>query len=449
MPNIGAVAPQSAEIDCRAGLDDLHRVLRRPGCPSILLDGSGGFENKWSCGPLLAVEARRIDPGHAGFDACLLEIDRRVRERRRWGGSGDTGVAMLVSYEAPAPAGPRDGSRLPGVVAFSVDGSVRLPRPSIARVTLRADDAGESARRFEALVDTVRRAGFEADAAAPLRLCGKPRTSLPREAYLRAVESVRDHIARGDIYQANLCQQFQGRCRGDAFELYRGLNRAAPAPRSAFLETDRFALVSISPEMFLSIDGDRVETQPIKGTRPRGASASEDRAAIDELLGSSKDRAELLMIVDLERNDLGRVCRTGTVQTPELTALRSFATVHHLVARVRGRLKAEVDLQALLRATFPGGSITGAPKIRAMEILRELEPCARGYFTGSLFWFGDDGTTDSSILIRTLTVADGRFYLGAGGGVVADSDPEAEWRESNLKARAPARALGFDPEEAR
>jgi para-aminobenzoate synthetase component 1 len=275
-------------------------------------------------------------------------------------------------------------------------------------------------------------------------------TSLPREEYLSAVRTLKRHITRGDIYQANLCQQFRLGCSGDELELYRELATRAPAPRSAFFDTGRVRLVSVSPETFLTLDASgRIATHPIKGTRPRGASEAADREQRESLLRSPKDHAELLMIVDLERNDLGRVCRTGSVRVTGLAALRSFATVHHLVASVEGRLEPGIDMVDLLRASFPGGSITGAPKLRAIELLAGVEPVRRGWFTGSLFWFGDDGTTDSSILIRSLVLRDGRAWLGAGGGIVADSDPEEEWRESNHKARALAEALGFDPEEAR
>ena len=215
------------------------------------------------------------------------------------------------------------------------------------------------------------------------------------------------------------------------------------------METPDFALASLSPETFLRSRSPReIETWPIKGTRPRGSSPAADRAASAELLHSEKDRAELLMIVDLERNDLSRVCKAGTVEVTELAGLRSFPAVHHLVACVRGSLRDDADVAAILRATFPGGSITGAPKIRAQQILRELEPAQRGFFTGSLFWFGDDGRLDSSILIRSWVFGEGQAFLGAGGGIVADSEPEEEWHESNHKARALATALGFDPEEA-
>jgi anthranilate/para-aminobenzoate synthase component I len=275
------------------------------------------------------------------------------------------------------------------------------------------------------------------------------RTSLGRDAYLRAVTRVREHIACGDIYQANLTQRFDLPFNDDPWSLYLALARATPAPRSAFVEASGLALASVSPEMFVDVDRDgRAETRPIKGTRPRGATPTDDARAAAELLASPKDRAELVMIVDVLRNDLGRVARTGSVDVPELLTLRSYAAVHHLVARVVARLRDGVTPGALLSAIFPGGSITGAPKERAIEILRELEPCSRGLYTGCLIWLDDDGSMASSILIRSAIVTAGRVHIGAGGGVVADSEPEAEWLEANAKARALTRVLGFDPEEA-
>jgi anthranilate/para-aminobenzoate synthase component I len=260
---------------------------------------------------------------------------------------------------------------------------------------------------------------------------------------------VKQYIARGDVYQANLTQRFDAPFAADPWELYRSLAAATPAPRSAYIEVPGLALVSASPEMFVDVDaGGVAETRPIKGTRPRGATPREDAQAAAELLASTKDRAELVMIVDVLRNDLGRISSIGTVAVPELLALRSFAAVHHLVARVVSKLRDDVTPSALVAAVFPGGSVTGAPKERAIELLGELEPCPRGLYTGSLFWFDDDGSTASSILIRSAVVTAGRVHIGAGGGVVADSDPEAEWSEANAKARALTRALGFDPEEA-
>jgi len=260
---------------------------------------------------------------------------------------------------------------------------------------------------------------------------------------------VQRHIAAGDIYQANLTQRLSCDFDGDPWALYRGLTESTQAPRSAFIDAGEWALASVSPETFVDVGKDDVATTlPIKGTRPRGETPEEDEALKRDLLASEKDRAELTMIVDLERNDLGRVAKTGTVEVRELAALKTYPAVHHLVATVTATLKAGTGFEDLVRAVFPGGSITGAPKRRAVSILEELEPVPRGFYTGSLFFLDDDGSTWSSILIRSVVVARGVAHLGAGGGVVADSDPEEEWMESNAKARALTRVLGFEPEEA-
>jgi len=411
----------------------------------MLLDGSGSLGHAWDIGPLVAVDPACVAYADGELPDGLARLERLVDQRRTAGGSAETGIAALVAYELfddprPTHAGP---VRL---VVLTVDRSVRIRKGSEALLSARDRFQLDPLRlRLEALRGRTPR-----EAATPLRCLGQPKTSLARTAYLKAVERVKNHIAEGDIYQANLCQRFSVECEGDPFAAYAKMTSATPAPRSAFVETPWFALVSVSPETFLRANrAGIVETWPIKGTRPRGATPAEDRAAAAQLMASEKDQAELLMIVDLERNDLSRVCRAGSVEVPELAALRSYPAVHHLVARVRGRLAADVGVRDLLRATFPGGSITGAPKIRAMEILRELEPVPRGFFTGSLFWFGDDGTLDSSILIRSWVFAGGRGWLGAGGGIVADSEPDEEWQESNHKARALTEALGFDPEEAR
>jgi para-aminobenzoate synthetase component 1 len=275
-------------------------------------------------------------------------------------------------------------------------------------------------------------------------------TSLPREAFLRSARSVLHHLREGDIYQANLTQRFRCPAAESAEGLFRRLRESAPAPRAALVRAGGRALVSVSPETFVDIAPDGfARTVPIKGTRPRGADPAADAAAVADLESSAKDRAELLMIVDLERNDLGRVSETGSVSVPELMAVRTYPAIHHLVATVTSRLRPGVGPQEWLAAVFPGGSVTGAPKRRAMEILASLEPVPRGWYTGALIWFDDDGWTRSSILIRSVVTHRGVAYVGSGGGIVVDSDPEAEWLEANHKARPLARALGFEPEEAR
>ena len=263
--------------------------------------------------------------------------------------------------------------------------------------------------------------------------------------YVETVARVREYIAAGDIFQVNLSQRFEVELPIPPYELYRRLRGINPAPFAAYLNFDGVAIVSASPERFLRLQGDVVDTRPMKGTRPRGLNAAEDDALAVELLDSVKDRAENVMIVDLERNDLGRVCRYGTVKVRELWTLEKYATVFQLTSTVEGRLRQDKGRIDLLKGTFPGGSITGAPKVRAMEIIDELEPTRRSVYTGSIGYLGFDGGMDSSIVIRTFIVKDGRAYFQVGGGIVWDSDPEGEYQETLDKARALIEALSLQP----
>ena len=266
-------------------------------------------------------------------------------------------------------------------------------------------------------------------------------SNFSREEYLRAVQRAREYIVAGDIYQVNLSQRFQAPWAAAPWELYQRLRAINHAPFAAYLDFGELAVVSASPERFLKLEGATIETRPIKGTRPRGRTPQEDRRLASELVASQKDRAEHIMIVDLERSDLGRVSETGSVTVDELMALEQYATVYHLTSTIRGRLRPGRTLAELLRATFPGGSITGAPKIRAMEIIDELEPTRRGVYTGSIGYFGFTGDLDLNIAIRTIVVKDGRASFQVGGGIVYDSDPEAEFQETLDKGRALMAAL--------
>lgn len=264
------------------------------------------------------------------------------------------------------------------------------------------------------------------------------------EAAAARVQAAIDLIHAGDIFQANITQRFLSRLPAglSPFDLWRRLCALSPAPFAAMASFGGAHLLSASPERFLKVDGGRVETRPIKGTRRRGATPAEDAALAAELQASAKDRAENLMIVDLLRNDLSRVCALGSVRVPTLCGLETFASVHHLVSVVEGALAPGRTAVDLLRASFPGGSITGAPKIHAMEIIHALEPARRGPYCGGVFRLGADGGLDSSIIIRTMVVgASGRVALQAGGGIVADSDPAAEVAEALTKARPLIRAL--------
>jgi len=268
------------------------------------------------------------------------------------------------------------------------------------------------------------------------------RSSFTHADYLAAVQRVIDYIYAGDIFQANFSQRFETPLNESPWTLYQRLRTRNAAPFAAYLDFPDALILSASPERFLRVSSTgHVETRPIKGTRPRGLGPEHDAALGRALTESPKDRAENLMIVDLLRNDLSRVCRPGTVRVPELFALERYATVHHLVSTVVGDLSDGIDPLDLLRAAFPGGSITGAPKLRAMEIIAELEPSQRGVYCGSIGYWSLSGELDTSIAIRTATVRNGRVYFSAGGGIVADSVPEQEYRETLDKARGLIDAL--------
>jgi para-aminobenzoate synthetase component 1 len=262
-----------------------------------------------------------------------------------------------------------------------------------------------------------------------------------REDYLAAVARAVEYIHAGDCFQVNVAQRLLHPATLPPLELYERLRRRNPAPFAGYFDLGDFVLASASPERFLRVAGGAVQTRPIKGTRPRGRTLKEDRQRAEELLASAKDRAENVMIVDLLRNDLGRVCAYGSVTVPAVCRLESFEYVHHLVSEVHGRLRPGLGPIDLLRAAFPGGSVTGAPKVRAMEIIAELEPTARGPYCGSLGYIGFDGGMDTNILIRTFTLGRGWAQFPVGGGIVADSTPENEYAETLHKAEGLVRAL--------
>jgi len=306
-------------------------------------------------------------------------------------------------------------------------------------------EAEERARRMAARMSVP--PPEQSAGPAPVRW----RSELSRPDYLDRVGQVLEYIRAGDIYQANFTQRFLADVDGtlDAYALYERLRRLSPAPFAAFLNCGpRLRLAGASPERFIRLRADRtIETRPIKGTRPRHPDPATDAAAAAELSASIKDRAENLMITDLLRNDLARVSEVGSVKVPVLFGLESFASVHHLVSVVTSRLLPGLGPVDLLRAACPGGSITGAPKIRAMQIIDELEVARRGAYCGSVAWIGFDGAMDSNIVIRTLSVTQDHVIAQAGGGIVADSDPAAEHEEMLVKARAQLRAAGELAEE--
>jgi para-aminobenzoate synthetase component 1 len=307
---------------------------------------------------------------------------------------------------------------------------------------------GERIARAGARLDAVR-ARLESPPRAtpahpPARAPGGARSTFSADGYRRAVEDVREAIRRGDIFQANLSQRWMlplPQAHTHVLALDDALRSVSPAPFAATLDLGDHAVLSASPELFLRRRGTSVETRPIKGTRPRGTTPAEDERLAAELQASAKDRAENVMIVDVLRNDLGRVCATGSVRVPELCALERFPQVWHLTSTVLGTLRAGLGPFDLLHACFPGGSITGAPKIRAMAVLEALEPVRRHLYTGAIGWIGWDGDADWNIAIRTATATRDAVYWSAGGGITADSDPDAEYRESLDKAEGVRQAL--------
>jgi para-aminobenzoate synthetase component 1 len=271
---------------------------------------------------------------------------------------------------------------------------------------------------------------------------GPPPASFDQSAYAKAMDTVVEEIAAGNLYQGCLTRRIERRFSGEPWDLYRQLRRTNPAPFACYFQLPEVAIAGCSPERFLKLSPDgQVESRPIKGTRPREAEADLDRQRRRELEGSEKDRAENLMIVDLVRNDLGRVCEIGSVHVDDLFSIEAYASVFQMVSTVRGRLRRDRDAVDLVRASFPPGSMTGAPKIAAMRILDRLEPVRRGIYSGAIGYFDVRGGMDLSVVIRTVLLRDGRAWVHTGGGIVADSVPEDEWRETQDKARPLLAAL--------
>ncbi len=308
---------------------------------------------------------------------------------------------------------------------------------------LPEQSAARSARARTRLAWALDRLAAPEPPPAPLPDLPAPKPDIDRATLMAMVARTVEYIHAGDIYQANISQRFRVALPGgyEPLSLYARLRRDNPAPFAAYLRFADTSIVSASPERFLRLQDGKVETRPIKGTRPRGRTPDEDRSLAEALATSEKDRSENLMIVDLLRNDLSRVCRPHSVEVPSLFAVESFATVHHLVSTVTGELEPGRGAVDLLRATFPGGSITGAPKIRAMEIIAELERNRRGPYCGSIGYVGFDGAMDTSITIRTIVCAGGTASFQVGGGIVADSEPAAEYQETLDKGRALIAAL--------
>lgn len=366
------------------------------------------------------------------------------------------GTAGFISYEygrrlERLPAPDVDDLGVPDAVLPLYDWVVACDHAS-DKAWLISTGAPETEPRARDIRARARAEGVLALLSRPAAARREPATQGPltfgsnfdRVAYVAAIARVVEYVLAGDIFQANVAQRFLADLPAgfDPWAFYRRLRRRNAAPFGAYLAFGDVTLASSSPERFLSVEGDKVEARPIKGTAKRWTDPIADGSSSRALLGSEKDRAENVMIVDLLRNDISRVCRPGSVEAPTLCGLETYASVHHLVSVVTGRLREGLGVVDLLRAGFPGGSITGAPKLRAMEIITEIERHARGVYCGSIGWIGFSGDADFNIAIRTATLSKGKALFQAGGGITALSDPAAEYDETLTKARAVFEAFG-------
>jgi len=301
-----------------------------------------------------------------------------------------------------------------------------------------------AAERLTWLEKLIERAEITADPVHKQLQFGSYRGSnLSYDHYIDAVKKILEYISAGDIYQVNLSQRFAIDFAGNPWDFYHKFRTLSPAPFGAYLVTDEHTIMSNSPERYLLIKGDYIETRPIKGTRPRGETPKIDQQLRQELINSTKDQAENIMIVDLERNDLGRIAQYGSVHVPEMEIVESYANVHHLVSTVAARIDPTHSSVDCIVNSFPGGSITGAPKLRAMEIIDELEPSCRGVYTGSIGYLDFSGDIDLNIAIRTAIHHHNTLYFQVGGGIVADSDPHLEYEETITKAESFLKTLGI------
>ena len=332
------------------------------------------------------------------------------------------------------PVQAKDIERLPDMAVGIYDWAIVLDHQE--KTAQLVSQQRESATA-QVLLQIIARLQGNGDAhQQAFKIHGYIASNFTRTGYETAFDAVQRYLHEGDCYQVNLAQRYAAHASGDALQAYLELRRLSPAPYSAFLNLPQTQILCASPECFLRVREGAVETKPIKGTRPRTTDALRDAQVAHELRHSNKDRAENLMIVDLLRNDLGKSCTPGSVQVPKLFEVESFAHVHHLVSTVSGRLADGQDALALLRNCFPGGSVTGAPKQRAMEIIEQLEPQRRGVYCGTIGYVGYDGNMDSNITIRTLVYSDNQIRFWAGGGIVADSGADAEYQETLDKAAA-------------
>jgi anthranilate synthase component 1 len=423
----------------------------------LLLESSasGTAQGRWdlllaASGATLTLHADRVVRRENGavVEARFLQaLDRDwqrlriARDEPGWPFRG--GWALFLAYELasevePVLDLPRAQGRLPIAVALRCPGAVMRDRGSGECCIVAEADATD-------LVGRIAADARSAASAGPLP-AWRPPTAIAEDAperFTDGVHRVLDYLAAGDLFQANLSRGWQASFERapEAAALFQRLREHNPAPFAGLFAGDGWSVVSASPERLVSVRGEVVETRPIAGTRPRLA-GDDDTARIGDLVGNPKERAEHVMLIDLERNDLGRVCEPGSVEVDELMTVESYAHVHHIVSNVRGRLRAGVTPGEVIRAVFPGGTITGCPKVRCMQVIAELEGEGRGAYTGAFGWLGRDGDMDLNILIRSAELAGDVLRFRTGAGIVADSDPQRELEETRHKARGMLRALG-------
>jgi para-aminobenzoate synthetase component 1 len=443
LPAVVGAWPEPAILHSGADFGDAARWSTLAAYPRVVLEATG---REW----IIRSDSGSFETGQGDPFSQLEKLARKFNLANpadpevSADGSFQGGLIGFLGYDlAPflerLPRKALRDSRLPDLRMALYDTAVTVDSRT-GQVTLHAWDLTreglEAAERRCRLWRRALRSGLET--RRPIRASSVQRlvSNFDQQTYQEAIHRALDYIAAGDVFQVNLSQRFRAEGSIEPLDLFLRLNALSPAPYAAYLGWRDCAIVSASPERFYQTRGDYVVTRPIKGTRPRGVNDDEDRRLAGELASSPKDRAELTMIVDLERNDLGRVCRYGSVRVSDPMAVESFAQVHHLVATVEGRLRLGLGPVDLMRATFPGGSITGAPKIRAMEIIDELEPSRRSLYTGAIGYLSRGGASELSIAIRTMIVEGNQVSYQVGGGIVADSDPAAEYEETLHKGRA-------------
>ncbi|HHW14460.1 MAG TPA: anthranilate synthase component I [Firmicutes bacterium] len=424
-------------------------ILSSRGRRVLLRQASGLQRGEPAAGDRTAAER-----GSTGEEGDVLEALKRVVQEFRtapaeglprfYGGAvGYVGYDYVHTLE-PVPFGAPDPLDLPTSFWLVPERLVVLDHvTSTATVIVLAptdpEGYGRAAKLLEKTLSDLRR--HPAERSGKPGLAGEVTSSFTEEGFCQAVARAKEHIAAGDIFQVVLSQRLTTPFAGEALELYRALREENPSPYLFLLDCGDFQVVGSSPELLVRLEDGVAETRPLAGTRPRGRDSAEDQALEAELRADAKECAEHVMLVDLGRNDLGRVCRPGTVQVPELMAVERFSRVMHLVSRVTGELAPGEDAFSLLRAVFPAGTLTGAPKVRAMQIIAELEPFQRGLYGGAVGYFGFHGSLDACIAIRTAVLRHGQACVQAGAGIVADSEPGREYAESLHKAAAVLAAI--------